>query len=681
MKTKRNITNIAFAGLGFKFNQSLTTPSASFPRFAWECIPGRFASAFRQAMTNLKSNSAFAFLFIVFLFVGLGWRPALAEPLRADVAVEKNTVFTGEPFIFQIQVSGSENPDKPDVSGISDFTVEYRGGQQNSSSSITIINGKMTRDVRKGYVFSYRLTPKRPGRLLIPPVTVHAGQDSVRTSAVAIQVDEPAESDDFKLRLKLSKNQCYVGEPVALTVAWYLGEDVRGFDMTLPILDDTEDFYFADPEVDTGSGGKFYRLPLSGGEVIAEKGQGRLDGKDYATITFKKIMIPKKSGHVSIQPATVVSEVLAGYRRGRSSFGNDFFRDFLNDDFFSGRQGVYRKVAVLSNELSLTVSEVPQEGKPANFAGHVGEYSIETEASPTDVSVGDPITLKIALRGPEYLEHVGLPPLNQQAELEKNFKIPDERAVGETSGKTKVFTQTIRPLRPGITEIPPVELPYFDTRTGTYQIAKSAPIPLSVKAAKVVTAKDAEGAALPPTASANDVETWTKGIAFNYEDPSVIENQPLGFAQWLKSPAVLGMTAVPPVVFFVLLFAHLWKVRLHGDPAALRSRRAYGRLANGMKDARSHAASNGECYRKILDALRQYLGDKLDMPGGALTFNDVKQALEARGLNADAIDRLKEIFDRCEAGRYAGCLSDEADPSALIEQSETLAKLLEKKLR
>ena len=629
----------------------------------------------------MKTRRNIAAIAIALLFVVVGWRPALAEPLRADAAVEKDTVFMGEPFIFQIQISGSENPEKPDLSDISDFTVDYRGGQQNSSSSITIINGKMTRDVRKGYVFSYRLAPKRTGRLVIPSITVHAGQGSARTSAVAIQVEEPAENDDFKLRLKLSKNQCYVGEPVALTVTWYLSEDVRGFDMTLPILNDTKDFYFADPEVDTGSGGKFYRLPLSGGEVIAEKGQGRLDGKDYATITFKKILIPKKSGHVSIQPATVVCEVLTGYKRRRSPFGKDFFSDFFNDDFFGGRQGVYRKVAVPSNELALTVSDVPEEGKPANFAGHVGEYAIEAEAAPTDVSVGDPITLKIALSGPEYLEHVGLPPLSQQAGLKKNFKIPGERAVGETLGKTKVFTQTIRPLRPGINEIPPVELPYFDTRTGAYRVAKSAPIPISVKAAKVVTAKDAEGAALPPVVSANDVETWTKGIAFNYEDPSVIENQPLGLAQWLKSQAVLGMTAIPPVIYFLLLFAHFWKVRLHGDPAALRARRAYGLLQNSLNDARRHAASNGECYQKILDALRQYLGDKLDMPGGALTFNDVKQALEARRLNEDSIDCLKEIFDRCEAGRYAGGLSDKANPSALIEQSETLAKLLEKKLR
>jgi len=51
-----------------------------------------------------------------------------ADPLQVDAAVESTTVFAGEPFVFQIQVSGSENPEKPDLSGAKDFFVEYRGG-------------------------------------------------------------------------------------------------------------------------------------------------------------------------------------------------------------------------------------------------------------------------------------------------------------------------------------------------------------------------------------------------------------------------------------------------------------------------------------------------------------------------------------------------------------------------
>ena len=45
----------ARGGLGSKIGHSLAT---SFPRFAWECISGRFASAFRHALAELRTNPA-----------------------------------------------------------------------------------------------------------------------------------------------------------------------------------------------------------------------------------------------------------------------------------------------------------------------------------------------------------------------------------------------------------------------------------------------------------------------------------------------------------------------------------------------------------------------------------------------------------------------------------------------
>jgi hypothetical protein len=166
-----------------------------------------------------------AFVFAVVLTSYLSSN-AQAKPLSADAVVERSSVFVGEPFIFQIQVSGSENPERPDLSEITDFIVEYHGGQANSSRSVTIINGRMTQNVKQGYVFSYQLIPKRTGKLLLPSVTVHANGQSAQTNPVVMHVQKPAETDDFKLRIDLSKQECYVGEPVTLTVTWYLGKDV-----------------------------------------------------------------------------------------------------------------------------------------------------------------------------------------------------------------------------------------------------------------------------------------------------------------------------------------------------------------------------------------------------------------------------------------------------------------------
>jgi hypothetical protein len=627
----------------------------------------------------ITPKNILAFVFAVVLTSYLSSN-AQAKPLSADAVVERSSVFVGEPFIFQIQVSGSENPEKPDLSEITDFIVEYHGGQANSSRSVTIINGRMTQNVKQGYVFSYRLIPKRTGKLLLPSVAVHANGQSVQTNPVVMHVQKPAETDDFKLRLDLSKQECYVGEPVTLTVIWYLGKDVRKFSINLPLLDQKNLFYFFDPQVDFNSGKKFYHIPVGDGEVIGEKGRGRLGDKDFATITFKKVLIPKQEGIVNIKPATLFCEALTGYRQMRQSpFGKDFFSDFFNDDFFSlGRQGVYQKVIVPSNTLNLKVYDVPAKGQPANFAGHVGEYKIEAQATPTQMSVGDPITLTLTLSGPDYLEQVDLPPLDRQPELNHNFKIPKERAVGEASGKIKVFTQTIRPLKPDITEIPSIELSYFDTRTREYRIARTDPIPIQVKAARVVTALDAEGAAAS-VSSGSEIETWAKGIAYNYEDMSVIENHGFGPVSWLRSPVWFCMIVIPPILYLILWVGLFFISRQNADPFASRARKAYGRLTASIKKAQ-RTESEQQSYEVILNAFRKYLGDKLQFPQGSLTFNDVKDSLSTKGVDSETLGNLKGLFERCEARRFAGN-SDMCDASSLVEQSITLAKKLENTLK
>ncbi len=620
-----------------------------------------------------------SFLLLLFAWVPFLCPVALAEPFSATAAIEKRDVFVGEAFAFQIQVSGSENPEKPNLSHVTDFTVAFRGGQQNSNRSVTIINGKITKTVREGYVFSYQLTPKRVGKLTIPSVTVHADGRSTNTKPVTINAKKPVETDDFKLRLQLSKNHCYVGEPITLTVTWYIGKDVKDFAFSLPLLQNEDTFHFADPQVDMQSGKKLYRILLGDEEAIGIKDRGTIDNKDFATITFQKILIPREPGNITIAPATVTCNAFVGYERRQGRYQDDFFSDFFNDDFFGrSRRGVYRNIVVPSNALSLRVSELPENGRSANFAGHIGEYKIEANAVPTEVSVGDPITLTISLSGPDYLEHVKLPLLTQQPELANNFKIPKDRAIGEISGKTKIFTQTIRALRHDVTQIPSIELPYFDSRSGSYSIARTGPIPINVKKTKVITALDAEGIAEQASSGA-EVENWSKGIAFNYEDMSVIENQRFGPVSWLMTPACMMAILLPPIMFILLLSSVGVMRKRNSDPLKTRARKAYGNFKNALNEVQN-ASSAGKSCDMILDAFSNYLGDKLRMPMGALTFNDVKDKLRSKGVSQDTLDQLKTLFETCDAGRYAGS-GPISDAVSMTKQSSAIAEVLEKKLK
>ncbi|MFC1493769.1 BatD family protein [Thermodesulfobacteriota bacterium] len=611
---------------------------------------------------------------ILFILI-LSWASySHANELEARAVVESTEVYKGQSFAFQIRVSGSENPEQPNLSSLNDFSVQYLGGSQNSSSSITIINGKMTKEEKKGYIFNYQFAPLNTGNIIIPAIEIRSGNNVTQTPPIVIAVKEPSETEDFKLRLRLSKDACYVGEPLILTVTWYIGMNVQDFNFNLPVVSDNR-FNFADHAIDKQEGKQLYRIQLGDEEAIGEKGSGELDGKKYTTMTFKKVLIPKESGTIRIEQATVSCRALEGYSRRR----NDSFSDFFDDDFFSSsRRAIYKTVVVPSNSLTLKVRDLPEDGKPYGFSGHIGKYKIETSASPLGVNVGDPITLTMAISGPEYLDHVELPSLKDQADFKNNFKIPEERASAEVQGKTKVFTQTIRPLNSSVKEIPPVDLSYFDSDKGKYSIARSNPIPLIVHETRIVTLLDAEGASEVQTAG-NDIETSGKGIAFNYEDMSVLDKQYLTPLACFKEGLWPVLVFSPPLVFILLLTGVAINRKRNSDPLKVLSRKAYGNLKKTLEKAES-ASPDGVC-ELVLDSFREYLGVKLKMPsGGAATFEDVRQELESSGVEQDITERLKRMFESCEAGRYAGNITFK-NSSSLIDEGISIARHLEKRLK
>lgn len=612
-----------------------------------------------------------ALTFLLLLAATLIAPPSAAQDVTVRVEVETRDVYAGESFLMQIVVDGADDAEPPDLAGIDGFAVEYLGASNNSSQSISFVNGRMQRTVHKGLVFTWRLTPTRTGRLIVPAFDVKAGGGSFQTRAVSISAREPEETNDFKLRVRLSRESCFVGEPVVLTVTWFLRRDVQDFRFTAPLLE-SDDFRFADPEVAIDPNRRYFRIPLGGDEVIAEKGKGMLDGESWATLTFSKAIIPLRSGLFRLPPLIVQCEAGTGFS-GRG----DLFDRFFNDDFFRTSRTRPKKYVVPSNELVLEVKALPAAGRPPGFAGHVGVYRISASASPTEVSVGDPITLTITLEGPDYLGGVELPPLAGQPGFEERFRIPDERADGRIEGKKKVFTQTIRALRDDVTEIPPVGLVYFDTAEERYETAASEPIPITVKPTRVVTAADAEGIAGAPSAA--PIERWKEGIAYNYEGPATTEPQSAGIGAILSRPAWLALLALPPVVWALLFSGLVFTRRRRLDSGGRRARGALKRL-RGRLASISGDSSQREICALALDALREYVGDRLRRSGATLTAADIERLLSERGVGTETIREVSSVIDACEMGSYANGLAGTESGGNVVERVAEAAARLEREL-
>lgn len=597
---------------------------------------------------------------------------AQQQQVSVAAAVDENRVYVGQAFLFQIQVQGSDTPDQPDIQPLKkDFSVQDAGGGANNSQSISIVNGRMSRVTQTGYNFNYRLSAKRQGVLTIPAVAVKVNDRFYQTTPLRIEVSAPQENKDFKLRMRLSENKVYVGQPVVLTTTWYVGSNVDQFVFNVPLMEDDR-FELADPhvEVDPARQGDYLDILLGDRAVVAKKGRTQLDRLPYITVAFDKVVIPKQPGKLRLPASTVSFRAMQSSARRQQ---RSVFDDFFGDSLFN-RRGRFQNFAIPSNRPSLQVLPLPEEGRPQDFSGLIGDFALKAEAEPLEVGVGEPITLTLKLSGPKYMEYVKLPPLGEQAILARNFKIPAERSPGEVVGPSKVFTQTIRARRAQVAEIPPVEISYFNPKLGQYAVAKSEPIPVRVTGSRMITALDAEGLG-PEGIVQAELESLEGGIAYNYEDPDALDDQAFSIAR-LGSAAWIAALAAPPLGYLALL-GWTFAQRRGGNPAARRAQRAWRQYDASLKRL-ALATGDADFHARLLAVIHEYLGAKLGLPAAALTFADVRARISEHTAADSFLPDLETLFRQCEAGRYAAGAFGEADPARLITDARSICEQIEK---
>ncbi|MBN1410282.1 MAG: BatD family protein [Spirochaetales bacterium] len=590
--------------------------------------------------------------------------------IRVEAAVEKTRVFTGESFVYQIQVQGSDKVEAPDVSAFTDFDVTFLGGDSRNTTMISqdLNTGKVIQNIKYGYVCQYRLTPKRAGTLIIPEVMVTVAGKNYMTRAIQITVSEPEEVGDYKFRINLSKNKCYVGEQVKMTFTWYFSQNVRNVEFNISFLSDSRmSFETAVEKKDPNA--KYYTIPVGNKQVEAMYGSGSLGGKSYNILTFSEILIPGSIGTINFPKATVSFEGVSGYRKVR-----DFFMGEVN-------QPVYSRYVIPSNAAALSVRDVPSAGRPFTYSGLVGRYTVSAAAAPLEVSVGDPVTLTLTLKGPAYLKDADIPDLNKITSLTKDFKIPSEMASGKITGNTKVFTQTIRALHDEVKQIPVIEIPYFNTASGKYEFARTQAIPLKVNPARdKVTIMDLKGEAAP-SEMGREVEVWKEGIAHNYEDMDVIINRPLGAAVIAANPALIVVSLLLMLGYVALVVIFKFKLFGLAGGSAVSSKKYHSGLLKVLKSVPDSKQTTEEICGAILEKLRQYLGSKLNLNWQSIVFKDVEGALMEHALDEDLVKKIGLLFKDCESVHYAPGLFKRSDVDELALNAIGTINLVERNFK
>jgi hypothetical protein len=291
----------------------------------------------------------------------------------------------------------------------------------------------------------------------------------------------------------------------------------------------------------------------------------------------------------------------------------------------------------------VNVKPVPTEDRPDTYCGAVGPVRLTVNAEPQLVNVGDPITVTMRLTGKARLESVGAPPLMQNEALMRDFKVPEDQLGGLVVGKQKTFTQTIRARSDEVTEIPAIEVSYFDPKDGEFRTVRSRPIPLEVRPASLVDADDVIG--FGDEVVALKLTTLTGGIQAGVTNTDrLLAVQGLGLSWKLAAGPVAG-----PVFFCFVWLLKVRRDRMTGDVAYARKHRAY---RHAMRRLGAAAGAEG-ASDAIAACLLDYMADRTNRGGGAMTRQEATEVLRGANVDETLLERFDGLLERCELSRYA----------------------------
>jgi hypothetical protein len=536
-------------------------------------------------------------------------------------SLDRDVITLGEHATLSLKFDGVQPQNAPALPAVSGLQFQYVG----PSSSFSFINGQTSSTVTYNYV----VAPQREGQFVIPAMRVEVNGQQFSSSPLTLAVSKASApsaaavssgNEVAFLKLTFPKQKIYVGESAVGRLELYLRDDVQNFG----------NFQLTGSPADGFSAGKLVELPNQRRRV-------QIGNHVYTIIPLGVPLTAVRAGNLTLGPFTA-SAVIVLPSQNRDG---DLISQFFN-------QGEQKQVMLASDPVSVESLPLPEQNKPANFNGAIGDFTMAAAAGPTNLTVGDPITVRVQISGRGSLNTLALP----QQDAWRDFKTYPPTAKLETSDQfgfqgMKTFEQIISPQNSDVHELPALAFSFFNPDDGQYHTLTQPAVPLAVKSAGATP--------LPALAAA-------KNTAPENQTPQDILpiKQNLGTLAAAAPPLVaqpvfLAAQAVPVLAF---LAAFVWRRRtdsLANNPRLRRQRAVALLVASGLDDLKKYAAENkpDEFFATLFRLLQEQLGERLDCPASAITENVVEEHPVLRGAPAATRDALREQFQLCNQARYA----------------------------
>lgn len=579
----------------------------------------------RKIAKFLFLSSLFSLLFSLFCY---------AQDINFEVTVDKNKVSVGSSLQLRLTFFGTQEISTPQLPEIDGFDTQHIG----PATNISIVNGRVSSSV----THLYRLIAKKEGLFIIPPLSItYKGQvyvsDPLSIEVVSgavgpadeegLEEFDPAKlKDRIFIKMEAGKTKAYVNEEIPITVRLYINE--------VSIRDILEYPQFAHEgfSVEDFEQAKQYR------QVI--------EGIDYQVVEFNTTCFALKPGELELGPAELICNLIVTKKSRRTSrfpfSDDDFFGDDVFEHFFT-RYQTY-PLRLYSQKLPFTVLALPEEGRPADFKGALGDYSFELEVEPKEVKVGDPITLRMLAAGEGNLKTVTLPVI----ENSQDFKIYEPEVT--QSQQSKLFEQVVIPTKDTILEIPRVVFSFFNPLLGEYKTLTQGPVPIKVIPLAPGEEPKVFEAGGQDTAAFAKPETLGKDIVYIKDSPAGLRKTG---RMLYKNPLLLFLLLLPPVLITAVFIFQRQRQRLVSDVRYARLLRAPRKAKKNLLQVERllTVQQSAEFFDAVFKTLQEYIGDKFHLPSGGITSSVVEE-LKIRGVNEKILSVLQKCFEECDRARY-----------------------------
>lgn len=513
-----------------------------------------------------------------------------------------------------------DNFSPPDFEG---FKV-LMGPSQSISSSW--LNG--VRSYSKTY--SYTLAPTARGLFRIKQATIVIEGKTYKSLPSKVEVtaavDKPSDQmtvddiadENLHLVAEVSKSRPYLNEAISVVYKLYVSPKINVSNFRPLDNPKYNNFWSQD-------------MPFSKYNIQ----NGSYQGQSYRYVILKRVVLyPQKSGKLDIEPLSL--DVTLDVPTNRR-------------DFFGGRIYTQTNKTVSAGRRTINVKPLPEDGKPLNFSGAVGDFDFMVTASKNDLKASESLQATVKVSGKGNLKLFQLPEPNFPSALEVYEPEFDEKVKTTLSGMQGEVSNsyTIVPSFKGKYPMPSINFSYFNPDSGKYRSISSDEIMINVL----------EGPSEISGTNVNAIPGNKQAVISSGDQFNFIKLRPnlttIGTNYFFGSKRFYLWLSLPLCLIPIAIVFGKRRKAIASDVAGNKLRRANKLAKKYLYKARKELGNKEAFYIALEKALHNYLKAKLKIETTEFSKDKIAALLSQKTVDTATSEGFIGLLKNCEMARYS----------------------------